>query len=601
MNKQNNPQSVVGQKFANSNREWHDLSFTHLASYAAGFQTPVAVIPLTGNSTVVLNMKHALQTNPTVTPVFDGMRVNVRAFFCPQRLYSRGLIGNNIMEVDEIEEVAIPTIPYYNGSGSFNYNSEVGTHIIMYGSLLHRLGYPAGVLGMTYAPLDPRGYIAQDITTDTHSNLSIGKTDPTTTFNLTPIAAYYDIFNHYLSNPQQMENVPVANFTTGEYGSLQFGYNGDLVRNVYDAIDWMRQLKGFVTDPSSGTIPSVISLFKHPSAGVFSGLQTGLFGPYGELTHLISRVGSPSLTYLEVAEYFCNKVSQLGLMPSLYMDDPVTTWLNSDDIDNLMSTPIVGDDVEGYRLAKTRFNRLLRTIFNGRKYQPWIEAHFGTNLKLADHPIFVGSDYFNITFSDVMNNSASSDGDGIPLGAAASRGQTGKEDREQISFTALEPGYLIVILDIVPYVSYTDFKPNWLSWKTLASFPMPEYSGRTFQDLSVNDVYHVGGSVGEEVIGKQPLYYDFMTRRDTLGGIFSGPLLETYTFKRKFDASSVQTNNPEYETVQDIAASTYINKLSYDYAFPDWGQNGGENIFIKSIFDLKVLQPIARQVINTRI
>lgn len=602
MNTSNSPASVVSQPFAKANREWSDLSHTLLASYASGFETPALCLSLTGNSTVVLNMEHALQTNPTVTPVFDSQRVNVRAFYYPQRLCTRGLYGNNYMELDEIEQLEIPTISMVDTN-----LGVTGREIVLPGSLLNRLGIPSMFMGKTFVPLDRRRVTLDRAELDgsTAVALATGAT-PELSWNLSPIVGYYDICAHYLANPYDPE-IPMPeyklNFYTDDNDEVQSSFNvsQNTIYNLYDLREWLLNVKGVSSSVATSTVPSQVSLFSKETNSNLQSLGRGLRGPLGPLTQTATVVGLNSeLVYNNVLDApFTKTSSQLGLFPATYMEDNLTTYLDSEEINTLMSVDL-GSDVESYRLGKSIWNRMLRGILRGKKYDDWIEIQTGAKLKMSDHPIFVGADYFNVTFNDVLNNSASSNE--VPLGASASRGSKGRGNRRKIAFTVQEPGYLFVLISLVPYVSYSGNVPKWLDYKTLADFPLPAYAGRNFRDLRVEEtVFTDNPNLNTTVIGKQPLYYDYMTAHDRLGGIFDTSLLDTYTFKKTYDFNWNGMMFPSGDIAQaNIIGSTYIQKGMYDYAFPDWGQNGGENFFIKTQFDLKVLQPIPRDIIKTR-
>ena len=617
MNTSNSPASVVGQRFAKAKREWSDLSHTLLASYAAGFITPALVQHITGNTTVFLNMQHAVQTNPTVTPVFDSMRVNVRTFFYPQRLCMRGMYGNNYMELDEIENASFPVMAY--SSAVVNASSHSFVETILPGSLLNRLGYPSAILGRSFMPLQREnsfmndyGYFNNNVDSD------LVTTSVTRTFNLTPIVAYYDICARYLSNPYDPEIPALTHFTeltlqldnpggTNPVYSVDTFVNEDdgiEFHNLYDVRDWLLKVKGIATLPGANTIPTQISLFSKVAANVnYNVIRNGLTGPLGPLTQKVATTNfAAGLTYAHISDVLKNKSYQLGLWPSLYMDDISSTYFDTEEIENLMAIDL-GSDVESYRLGKSLWNKMFRSILRGKKLDDWVEIQFGSRLKTADHPILVGVDHFNITFSDVLNQSTSGQSadatTNIPLGSASSRGNKGSGNQRRITFTATEPGILMVLVDLVPYVSYNTALPSWLDWKTYADYPLPAFAGRNFSDLKAGDIVFSGDeTLDYGVVGKQPLYYDFMCSRDRVGGIFDTRLLDTYTFKRQHNYSAYIEGDNTY--LQQVG-TTYVQKSMYDYAFPDWGQNGGENYFIKTQFDLRLLQPIPNDVIKTRI
>lgn len=610
MNKQNSPESVVSQRFAKSKREWHDLSHTLLASYASGFITPALVQPITGNTTVFLEMDHAVQTNPTVTPVFDSMRVNVRAFFYPQRLCMRGMYGNNYMELDEIESMPFPMVSY--SSSALNSSTSTFCEVILPGSLLNRLGFPSSILGRQWTPMVKENsfYNLNRYLETTSPSQVLGSgsgTDVNMTFNMSPVVGYYDICARYLSNPYDPEIPAIRHKISFDTSALPVPGSNSVINlvnkddtvefyNLYDVRDWLLNVKGIVTSVNTGSsLPAQLSCFvKNSSIGVSARVRSGLIGPLGDLTQTVN--ATSVATYANYIEACANKSYQLGLWPSLYMDDVSSTYFDNEEIDKLMSINL-GDDVESYRLGKSLWYRTFKSILRGKKLDDWIEIQFGSKLKTSDHPIFVGADHFNINFSDVVNSNGVQTGDGFtPLGAAAGRGNKGSQNKRRISFTAPEPGYLYVLIDLVPYVSYANAIPNWLDWKTFADYPLPSYAGRNFRDLRIGEILFTGSSADDYVVGKQPLYYDFMTSRDRVGGIFDTNLLDTYTFKKKFNDG----NAPE-DGFAGLIGTTYIQKGMYDYSFPDWGQNGGENFFIKSLFNLRLLQPIPNDVLNTRI
>lgn len=202
-----------------------------------------------------------------------------------------------------------------------------------------------------------------------------------------------------------------------------------------------------------------------------------------------------------------------------------------------------------------------------------------------------------ISFQDVINQSAQGD---VPLGKASGAGARGGKNSDgdrTIVFTAQEPGYLMVLVDFVPEISYTDVLPRWVEYDSMSSFPLPAYSGMQWQDLKGSDLVYTGTNFDDFVIGKQPIYFDFMSSYNRTSGIFNTAGFRPYTFQRRFDLSLLD----EQVGLLDYIQSTYILPTTFDYNFADIGQNGRQNFWMKTEYNLRLFQPLDKQVVSGRI
>lgn len=589
----NTPNEVVHQAYKSDKRSWFALKHTHLSSYQPGYEHPDLVVPITGNTTVKLNMSRYLQSAPTVTPLFDSMRVNFRVFFAPQRLYTRGLYGNNFEEIDNIENIQLPTMRF-----SYPVTEDAGV-IIPRGSLLNRLGYPACCLydngdgSVIAVPLDSsHWYQRAGFEYDSQEVVSAydGTLDPT--WNLTPIVAYFDIWNHYIRNPY-VEDVPVATSFDSNLQATDFSFipAQSLVNAVLGVRGVVTDQVGEVFPPENYILGQNADEFLNDEDMTFAGLV-----PLG-----LARTG---MLFEDVAA-LNDRISPIGMLPTNFGEHYQTMFYDDDEINSLNSIVIETDGdgnptVEGLRLGKSVWNRTLRTILRGRKYTDWIDVQFGSKLKISDHPIFVGSDSMLISFQDVINQSAQGD---VPLGKASGAGARGGKNADgdrTIVFTAQEPGYLMVLVDFVPEVSYSDVVPRWLEYETMSSFPMPAYSGRTFQDLKGSDLVFTGSQeFDERVIGKQPLYFDHMSSYNRSTALFATTPFKPYTFQRKFDLNGIFLG--DNSDMSSYIFNTYIYEGMFDYNFADVGQNGRQNFWMKTEYNLRLYQPLEKQVVSGRI
>lgn len=586
----NTPNQVVHQAYKSDKRSWFPLKHTHLSSYQPGLVHPDLVQPITGNTTVKLNMSRYIQSAPTVTPVFDTMRVNFRVFFYPQRLCVRGLYGNNYEEVDNIESIEIPQLIMPN------FSNENYFGLVLRGSLLNRLGYPSGVVGHgNIIPLRKGSY--DELLLNGSPALSISdalqNSDLRNSFNASPLIAYFDIWNHYIRNPY-VNSIPVLQnrFITNsdnDWSPSIFYYSDDFITNAILGI------RGVVSVPDSATVRQPSSYFLNQANGLPNSYCFGGTVPLLDCSN-ISQFSTLSSLFDAGIDTL---VSSTGMLPSNFGEHYQTMFYDDEEIEKVLDIDL-GSTVESFRLGKSVWNRALRTILRGRKFTDWIDVQFGSKLKMSDHPIFVGSDSMIVSFQDVLNQSSQGDS---PLGKAAGagiRGGKGHHADRTITFTAQEPGYLMVLVDFVPEVSYSDALPRWTEYETMSSFPMPAYSGRTFQDLKLSDstlVYSDGDEFNERVIGKQPLYFDYMCSYNRTSGLFATKPFDGYTFRREFDIDDLQ----EVSDIEEYVRSTYILPTMFDTAFADVGVNGRQNIWMKTEYNLRLFQPLEKQVVSGRI
>lgn len=585
----NTPNQVVHQAYKSDKRSWFALKHTHLSSYQPGLVHPDLVQPITGNTTVKLNMSRYIQSAPTVTPVFDTMRVNFRVFFYPQRLCVRGLYGNNFEEVDDIESIEIPQLSLI---GNSNWDENM-FGLVLRGSLLNRLGYPAcasnnnGIIPLRRGAYDVM--ILESAPTPTLASL-MDDSDLPTSFNASPLIAYYDIWNHYIRNPY-VNFIPTL---LNRRFRVQFdGTWTPIVNYVSDDIitNAVLGVRGVTSVAGTANILAPEDYYRTDDGNpdqVFFGGQIPLFDWMTD-----------EITFGDNFFRLDSVLSSTGLLPSNFGEHYQTMYYDDEEIEKVLDIDL-GSTVESLRLGKSVWNRALRTILRGRKFTDWIDVQFGSKLKMNDHPIFVGSDSMVVSFQDVLNQSSQGD---TPLGKAAGagiRGGKGHHTDRTITFTAQEPGYLMVLVDFVPEVSYSDALPRWAEYETMSSFPMPAYSGRTFQDLKLSDsslLYSYGDEYNERVIGKQPLYFDYMSSYNRTSGLFATKPFDGYTFRRVFDLETL-----EYVSdIENYVGSTYILPTMFDTAFADVGVNGRQNIWMKTEYNLRLFQPLEKQVVTGRI
>lgn len=614
----NSPEQFAPQHFADAKRDWHNWTHTLLSSHAMGYCDPILCEPLTGHSTVKLDAISALQTNPTLTPLFDSAVVTDAYFFVPQRVISRGLMNDNFMELDEIDSIAVPCVNTglitTGGNEYFTSYAKSEMYMVTKGSVLNRLGVPACIMSGGMLPLDSRHLVAEDFIQSNISGSFIHR--PAEKWNMSPLIAYYQICERFFSNPYDVE-IPIESTTfnmvsvESESDTRPFALDVRTYaekHNLFDVRDTILALRGTTDSNAQTTIYPVEQYLRRIVTQNNSLLQFGRNYPIEVVDTIrpINPIGFTSYDARTFVEMFENLTSHTGIWPARYNESYQTLYFDNEDIDDLVAVgsattsvnangdPIAdGVSVLDLRLARGRMNKMFRAILRGKRWTDFVDIVFGAKLKMCDHPIFVGSNSYPIVFDDVINQSAGSEDN--PLGTASARGKALKDGMKEIVFTTDEPGYLIGIRTIVPNISYAAVTPRWLSYRTMSSFPQPQISGTAFQDLRVDDVvttYSTGDSMS---IGKQPIYSDYMKKYNRLQGVFATKTNESYTFKRESFTEDTSTEN-----LPNVVGSTFVTPSQFNYAFANvGGLQQAENYFIKTQFKLRVFQPIDRQVLST--
>lgn len=621
----NSPEHILKKMYTSEKRSWfNDCGFRSLTSLSMTHIVPDAVIPLTGNTTVKLDLQQYLLSEGTPNPIYEGMRVDMALYFCPQRLYTRGIYGNNIEEAVTLEKLPLPRADlfiYKKPSGTeTTYTGDVKA--ILHGSLLERLGVPAQLICQGgNIPLDSTRVFNEDLTFKTLAENNL-QNMAHTYVNYAVVAAYYDIMRSYFSNKFQ-DMVPVAQTTWEPLVDFP-EYENTIVSarretswrslSVFgERINWLRGVLNADESVINGTSATsryfADSAYQMYSRLAFTPSRKPSFEtermlyfadvPLLDTLYYSGLQGAENSNILEFVKQYENAISNTGLWSTRYDSHYNTMFFDKDDIGDLVaihSTSSTG--VQDFRLAEARYVTYLKAILRGRTTEDWIDAQYGGNrLKMHDKPIFVGSDSFIVNFQQIV---ASASGDGVRLGDTAGRASGGsrsafsdKAKGKTIVFTTQEPGYLISIVKCTPPVSYRDTVQPFHSYSTLADFPLPQYSGRAWQNLLGSAFGFTGRtSVDNGVVGVQPYGFDHMTAHSRVSALMATKLKSGFSFVRN---AEVDWN---VDDVLQSYRSTYVEGGVFDNNFYDTGVNGRQNFTLLTSYNLRKCMPLEKQVTN---
>lgn len=165
----------------NYNRSTHDLGFVCRTSAAVGTLIPTLKLKMLPGDTFAINIRCHTLTHPTIGPLFGSFKQQNDFFFCPDRLYN-AMLHNNALNIGlNMKTVKYPKV-------------AIATESIDRSTTMRGSG---GTLKDMINPSSLPAYLGL------RAPDKIDSADGSTTWNATPIIAYFDIFKNYYANKQE--------------------------------------------------------------------------------------------------------------------------------------------------------------------------------------------------------------------------------------------------------------------------------------------------------------------------------------------------------------------------------------------------------------
>lgn len=628
-----------------------------------GYVIPCYVEEVLPNSYKRLDVESLIQTNATVAPLMGSFKVKFEAFFVPLRLYHRHLDLNNVnLDFDDDFDFHYFKTPVKSDESAIGFcydtsNLALGTSFgVAPSSLLDYLGImPVGFSSRSFA--------------DSFK------------LNATPFIAYFDIYRNYYSNPHdkfvpyRVQNAPInGDFTPGSDTPYFEGPDVkyiqiDMLDKFITSIntDSISTFQSSLTNSGSSIQPNAVDVFRYFNRYV---------GDYVSRNYAVSGTLSNDELYLTSVPLFQHQRNAMlsssgsttapthwantsnglhfGLLPRTYMDDYFNSRFLNEFVEYMEEQAVINVEnnqfsVQQLRLANRIAKYVDKSIFSDTRFGSWIKAHFGvkTNSKL-NIPQFLGSISSNITFNDIYASAqtagdASSVTDNTALGSRASLGQGYVKNKGSfIEFKATEPGYIMVMFSIVPYVSYFQGIKKMYLKNNFSDIYKPEFDAQGYQDLEkveldanpfaaptgLTDSTNVGPNFADYnvSIGKHPSWIEYMTSFDESHGLMTQRFQYGYwTLNRPFNPRSydetlfnityketpaeladaniisvaslnLKTGNLYPETISNIQdTSTYINSDYFNTIFAV--NKYFDNFQVQVRFFDKTKQPMSKQIL----
>lgn len=617
---------------------------------------------INANSKVKLDFKSAYCTNPTISPVFSKAKVRVSAFWIPISLYVPALRDGSVVKAGQTD-YTFPAVnlPYSSDAQLVKGSLSSSTALSWDSTPMQAIGNEAHLKAVLtsrfgqYTHYVPMGSLLSELGMWKPDYRAVGFTLDDLNIEYPPakcaipLLGYFDIYRTYIANSQE-EYIPlrVQSFKPAfdyEYTvpdavepdvdgwSTRIGHvSAQPAKDVYITREKIELLLRDVRSAfmqnlyDSGLIN--VSFNRHFGASLFPTLTPINFELYLNQDSLETvksfMTRNPPITISENHYYE---------LRDTYMGDRFTAYLSNENVEYERSTARVQTDENGYITMEQVYaaqrvqNYIRRSVFKNNGYADFVEAEAGiTPPTTLTHPMFLGSVSTDLFWNDVVSQTQTLGSNDIEsntnLGSRASIGfgrmltgsYRGKDDRPFVSFTAKEPGYLMLIESIVPDISYfMQYNPDF-DKITLESLYWPAFDKDGYQDKQFS---HVVQQFDEDLgvmplridfdsynvaYAKEPAYSEHMMRANRMTGqIVEAGVYRHWVFSRQGYADELReaydnNQSPSFENLVRKATTTYVDPEPYNKIFAN--ENGLDNFQTYYSFDFKVYQPLSHRFLS---
>lgn len=321
-------------------------------------------------------------------------------------------------------------------------------------------------------------------------------------------------------------------------------------------------------------------------------------GATAALSHLPYQSFSTNQNF-GTAQLFCDGSRFCDLRPVNFDVDYFTSALPSPQQGNAQKVTVVSNEftIASLRAANSLQMAMERSSAAGFRLIDNVKAHFGAYLSegQAQMPIYLGSGSFDVYSKGIYQNSENATSSNNPFNSVASEYGSafagGKLDLID-DFTAQEPGYLMVMVSIVPRATYStgvlrqNYKLHAGSTPVEMGFPALQNVGN--QPIYAGELNAVLPALGSDaVFGYTDRFAEYMTREDECHGLLrDGESLEAFALQRS-GSSVITGGNTSISTLFLNVPETYLDQVA---AASSGVSNYGA--WIDSFLDYKVSMPL---------
>ena len=513
-----------------------DKSFQNLFTSKVGTLTPILVDELIPNSTVHLKAAITAALPPLASDTFMRCKLKYAAFFVPSRLLIRGYekwLTNNVGDSSNIVQIPRMAFPANVLNGSTANDRDMRLKYLGPGSLADYLGFKA---------------LNSELIASTQSGETGYQND--IQLNALPFLAYHKIYNDWFRNSLVQKDI----YDEGSYTTT-----------------FTPASSPYVTPP----VDSTYTLICDPS---------------------------------DPDELFADGVSPWSLRQANFGYDIYTTASPQAQNGKAQAVTMATiDGKEGFtisalRAANSMQQFLERNNLAGNRLVDFVKAQYGANLSdsIAQRPILLGKGSFDVyskgIYQTTPNNVDATYDSSNPFTSVGARYGSAYADGSDTlveNFTAMEPGYLMVLAWLSPKVTYstgvdpilTRYDSN--STSDMAN-PILQNVGNEpifVSQLSMYPLYPGIHSSGDKVFGYMERYGNWKDKQDEVHGILRDTSsLASFALQRSFRKDVQPKITSDFlkipTTYLDQVAAVSSDISTYGY----WAD---------TYFDYKVSMPLA--------
>lgn len=612
--------------------------------------TPVHVQEIPANTLFKVKPEIRFESLPMVSPLYDGFTMRTKFYAVPLRLYIPELRKNRQQEWGSIPNFKLPYLYVGNVFNTNSSDTQIGYYSFA-GSLLDMLGMAYGFINGNQSFNNPT-YHARSVTSGVR-------------INAIPLLAYIDCWMRGEYNPQD-KLIPVLNENIGfEHSAIiRYGYYSYL---EYDTLrHFMDYVAGYGTTVNQtdnfhitrvGESEGGHALVEFRSNINFKNSHYKFLDSYPLFSHLgVASDGSQyGLTPVTIEQFnvenwssLRNMTSNVGLLPTTYKGDYLSSWFNAEGIQRLEQFVVNnGDSFLSMRQKNADFMVELLSTISGDRYTDYLQFIFDSYLELKDHPILVGWDELHFGANeDTTSTAQTGNGNSGVLGAVSSKARDYSNKVKPISFKTQEPLILMVCSTIVPNVVYSQGVDRFMLKTTFADLWHPQYDSRGFQRINIEEYYNpyalcassftsTGFDMFEESLLENyvapyvPLGWEYMTHKSTLKGGMKTSRFRTWSNLRDFTFVGVNGNEDDISTMDNVQqinplngklvsgsqvvqsdpltnvenwfssiTSTYVRGIPYNMPFANVDAFDSQNFVVNYGFIVSQYQPITHNLIT---
>ncbi|WNK13368.1 MAG: major capsid protein [Microvirus sp.] len=196
-------------------------------------------------------------------------------------------------------------------------------------------------------------------------------------------------------------------------------------------------------------------------------------------------------------------------------------FMNANTVSLSLATTFTIND---FRLSTVIQRLLERNARGGIRYTEFLQSNYGVHPRdeRLNRPEYVGGIKQPVIFSEVLQTSNTAS---APTAAGTMFGHGLSAGRNHVGrYTAVEFGYMIGVLSVMPVPSYQQGIPRaWLRTSKYDFF-FPEFANLGEQAVVNQELYLAGDAANQTVFGYQGRYNEYRYERNTVHGLFQTTL-----------------------------------------------------------------------------